>query len=130
MKKMVSLLIASVFIAGGVFAAQNFVQDSGIVTYENSSTALSSGELVDLGDRYGVCLVDIASNATGAVATKGIWSLQRYDTNAIANGAAIYYSTASGVTGTAAADKYVGQCVEAVVVCTALTNSGVKSLSL
>ena len=123
MKKYWSLLITLALITGSVFAAQNFLQDSGRVTYENTSAALSSGDLVDLGDRYGVCLVDIASNASGAVAIKGIWSLQRYDTNAIVNGAAIYYSTASNVTGTAAADKYIGQCVAAEAACTALTNS-------
>lgn len=121
--KKIGLMICAAMLTGGVFAAGNFVQDSGVVTYSNTSTALESGQLVDLGDRYGVCLVDIASNGTGAVATKGIYSLQRYDTNAIANGAAVYYSTASNVTGTAAADKYVGQCVEAVTVTTALTNS-------
>lgn len=122
MKKKIVLMCMAV-IAGVAFGAGNFVQDSGIVTYSNTSADLDSGDLVDLGDRYGVCLVDINSNYTGAVATKGIFSFQRYDTNAIANGAAVYYQTASNVTGTASADKYLGQCVEAVAVCTALTNS-------
>lgn len=121
--KKIGLIISVAMLAGGVFAAGNFVQDSGVVTYSNTSTALESGHLVDLGDRYGVCLVDIDSNDVGAVATRGVFSLQRYDTNAIANGAAVYYATASNVTGTAAADKYLGQCVEAVAVCTELTNS-------
>ena len=123
MKKIGLVLMCLALIAGGAYAAGNFVKDSGVVTYSNTSADLDSGHLVDLGDRYGVCLVDIDSNDVGAVATKGVFSLQRYDTNAIANGAAVYYSTASNVTGTAAADKYLGQCVEAVAVCTSLTNS-------
>lgn len=123
MKKFGLVLLSMALIVGGAYAAGNFVQDSGVVTYSNTSADLDSGHLVDLGDRYGVCLVDIASNKSGAVATKGVFSLQRHDTNAIANGAAVYYSTASNVTGTAAADKYLGQCVEAVAVCTDLTNS-------
>jgi len=123
MKKVGLVLTCLAMFAGGAYAAGNFVQDSGVVTYSNTSADLDSGQLVDLGDRYGVCLVDIASNASGAVATKGIYSLQRADTNAIVNGAAVYYSTASNVTGTAAADKYLGQCVEAVAIVTALTNS-------
>lgn len=123
MKKFGLVLLSMALIVGGALAAGNFVQDSGVVTYSNTSTDLKTGHVVDLGDRYGVCLVDIDSNDVGAVATKGVFSLQRYDTNAIANGAAVYYSTASNVTGTAAADKYLGQCVEAVAVCTDLTNS-------
>lgn len=123
MKKVGLVLTCLAMFAGGAYAAGNFVQDSGVVTYSNPSTALSSGELVDLGDRYGVCLVDIASNKSGAVATKGIFSLARYDTNAVANGASLYYASASQVSGTAAADRYVGQCVEAVAAVLDLTNS-------
>jgi len=122
MKKIVGLMSLAL-LACSAFAAGNFVHDSESVAYLNTSSAITAGHLVDLGDRYGVAKADIASNATGTVQIKGVWSFQRADTNAIAAGAAVYYSTASNVTGTAAADKYVGQCTEAAAVCTALTNS-------
>ncbi len=121
MKKFV-FLVAVTLVATGVFAAGNYVQDEGVVTYSNASGDLASGDLVELGGRYGVCLVDIASNQSGAVATKGIFSFRRADTNAVANGASVFYSTAKAVSGTASG-KYVGQCVEAVAACTSLTNS-------
>ena len=126
MKKLtIGIMIMAVlaFMARPAFAAGNFVHDNGTVTYSNASAAISSGNLVDLGDRYGIAAADIASNAIGTVFTKGIWSLARADTNAIAAGAKVFYASVSTVDGTATADEYVGLCAEAVAVCTALTNS-------
>jgi len=122
MKKLI--MCASVgLIALSAFAAGNFVHDSESVAYLNPGAAVSSGNLVDLGDRYGVALADIASNATGTVQIKGVWSFARADTNAIAAGAAVFYNSATTVDGIATADEYVGQCTEAAAVCDALTNS-------
>jgi len=110
-------------VALSALAAGNFVHDSESVAYLNPSAAISSGELVDLGDRYGVALTDIASNKTGTVQINGVWSFARGDTNAIAAGAAVYYNSATAVDGTATADEYVGQCTEAAAECPALINS-------
>ena len=125
MKKMFegSLTVLLALFCVSAFAAQNYVHDTESVAYLNPGAAISSGELVDLGDRYGVALVDIASNATGTVQINGVWSLARGNTNLIAAGAALYYSSATAVDGTATADEYVGQCTEAVTACLDLTNS-------
>jgi len=122
MKKLI-MCASVVLVACSAFAAGNFVHDSESVAYLNAGAAISSGNLVDLGDRYGVALVDIASNKTGTVQINGVWSFQRADTNAIAAGASVYYNSVSNVDGTATADEYVGQCTEAAAGCTALTNS-------
>lgn len=123
MKKLIVGLMSMALFAGVAGAAGNFVHDSESVAYLNAGAAISSGNLVDLGDRYGVALADIASNATGTVSIKGVWSFARANTNAIAAGASLFRSSATAVTGTAGADTYVGQCTEAAAVCTALTNS-------
>ncbi len=122
MKKVFAGLCVAL-VAGFALGAGNFVHDTESVAWVNPGAAVSAGDLVDLGNRYGVVLEDVASNATGTVTIKGVWSFQRADTNAIAAGADVYYSTATSVTATATADKYLGQCTEAVAVCTELTNS-------
>lgn len=116
-------LVLALFCGLATFAAQNFVRASGYVVYLNPGAALESGQLVDLGNRYGVCLADIASNATGTVATDGVWRFERATTNAVTAGDNLYYSDADAVTEVATADTYVGQCATSVAVVTALTNS-------
>ena len=123
MKKMISLVAAGMLVASVAFAARNYVSDDGTVAYLNPGAKILSGQIVDLGYRYGVAASDISSNKTRTVLTKGVWRLARYDTNAIALGANVYQSTASNVTGTAAAGKYIGQCVVAVAVTTSLVDS-------
>lgn len=123
MKKTISFMMSMAQLACSALAAGNFVHDSESVAYLNPGAAISSGSLVDLGDRYGVAKAAIASNATGTVQINGVWSFQRADTNLVAAGAALYYSSATSVTATAASDKYIGQCTEAVTACLDLTNS-------
>lgn len=123
MKKTMTIIAAAALLAFYAQAAGNFVHEDGTVAYLNSGAAISSGELIDLGERYGVALVDIASNATGTVATRGIFSLARGVTSAVSQGAKMYYNSATAVDTTYTADEYVGLCAEGVSVCTALTNS-------
>lgn len=107
----ISMMLLAVM---GASAAQNYVRDGGSVTHSNSSTAIVSGQIVDVGYRYGIAMVDIASNATGAVATRGVWRLKRATTNAVTIGTPLYYSTATSVTATATPNTYIGVCYEAV----------------
>jgi len=118
---MAMLLCAMTGMTG--WSAQNYVHDNGSVAYLNTGAAISSGELVDLGNRYGVAVADIASNATGTVRTDGIWKFKRATTNAITAGTDVYYSDADTVTESSTADTYVGQCATSVDVVTELTNS-------
>lgn len=95
-------------------AAQNYVADPGVVAYSNATgSAINSGDLVDLGDRYGVALSGISTAAVGSVKTDGQWKFNRTTTNAISAGASLYRSTATSVTVTASADAYLGQSVSA-----------------
>ena len=123
MKKTCGIL-AAVLVAGlAAYAAQNYVSGSGVIAWTNPSAAVTTGQLVDLSDRYGVALVDIASNATGTVMTTGIWKFERATTNALAFGTRMFYSDGDTVTDTYAADKYVGVVTKAVAACLDLTNA-------
>ncbi len=123
MKKMFLISAMALCIAASAFGARYRVSDAGIISYLNPGTAIKSGDIVDLGYRYGIAGGDIASNATRSVFTDGVWKLKRADTNAIALGANVYFNTTTNVTGTAGAGGYIGQCVEAVDICTSLTNN-------
>jgi len=124
MKKMCLTIWVMVMLCWSAFAAQNFVHKSGTVTVTDPASAIVAGTLVDLGDRYGVSSGAIATNdSSGTVFVSGIWRFQRVVTNAITQGTAIYYSSATGVTDVATADTYVGQCSKAVAVVTDLINS-------
>jgi len=123
MKKLLLISAVALCMAAPSFGARYRVSDAGIVAYENTGAAIASGDIVDLGYRYGIAAGDIASNTTKSVFTDGIWNLKRADTNAIALGANVYVDSASNVTGTAGAGGYIGQCIEAVAVCTSLTDS-------
>jgi predicted RecA/RadA family phage recombinase len=122
MKKTFLVLAMALCIAAPTFGARYRVSDAGIVQYKNTGAAIKSGDIVDLGYRYGIAAGDIASNATKSVFVDGIWLLARGNTNAIALGANVYQNSASNVIGTAGAGKYIGQCVEAVANVTDLTN--------
>lgn len=113
MKKfLVGLMVA--VIAVTVFGADNFVQSAGNLLWTNPGADVSSGELVDIGERYAVALVDIASNATGTVKTDGVFEFLRSETNAITIGDPIYYHNATTIKAAGAANVYVGAAAETV----------------
>ena len=121
MKKMAAVvtavILAVVCVAG---AAQNYVQDAGVVAWSNSTgSAVNSGDIVDIGDRYGVCLTDIGIASNGSVRTDGVWNFRKHSTgastSAIVQGKAIYYQSATSVTVVGAAGTYLGRAVESTV---------------
>ena len=110
-KFLVGLMVA--VIAVTVFGADNFVQ-RGQPALDESGADVSSGELVDIGERYAVALVDIASNATGTVKTDGVFEFLRSETNAITIGDPIYFHDANTIKAAGAANVYVGAAAETV----------------
>lgn len=116
MKKIsISLLTAALMtvVLGSTFAAPNMVTGPGTVNYLNPADLISSGNLVDLGDRYGVALTDIASNATGAVAVDGVFIFNIATNTTVSFGTALYFSNSNTLTTTAANGTYVGACTVA-----------------
>ena len=113
MKKFLIGLMVLLSLGALAFGAMNFVRGSGEVLWTNPSAAVSAGELVDLGNRYGVAMTDIASNAVGTVRVEGVFDLGRAETNAVTVDLPMFYSTATKVSVTPVTDKYVGVAVEA-----------------
>lgn len=111
-------------------AAPNRVADGGQVEYTNTTGSnIQSGDLVDLGDRYGVAAGDITSNTMGVVWTEGQFRFYRTTTNAITQGTALYRSSATSITVTATADTYVGALAVPVAnVATAAYAAGVYAI--
>lgn len=104
--------LALIAAAGAVLAADNFVRTGGYVEYTNPGAAIGSGDVVDLGDRYGVAIVDIASNGTGVVKTEGVWDLPVATNNAVAVLAKLYWD-GTYVTDVQTADTFIGIALEA-----------------
>lgn len=77
--------------------ATNFVKEGETLTYTNATgTAIASGDLVIIGQRVGVALVDIANAASGAVAVEGVFEVDKEASLAVAQGDLLYCNATSG----------------------------------
>ena len=54
--------------------ATNYVNEGTVITYSNSGSAISSGDVVVVGEQIGIALSDIANGASGSVAIAQISS--------------------------------------------------------
>jgi len=128
MKKVINIVAALLTFAVVSFGAQNFVRDAGYVVYSNSGAAISAGDVVDVGDSYGVALVDIASNATGVVRIDGVWDLTLATNETITVGDKLYWDSSNEqVTETSTADTFIGTATEAV---TTTSSTGILAVWL
>lgn len=116
----VTLVVGLMALTAG--AALNFVSDEGTVAYSNSTgAAIASGAVVDLGSRYGIAGVDIATNATGTVLTEGIWDVPLTTNQTAVVDQKLYWVAAHGQASTnAVTQTYLGLCTKAV---TSATNA-------
>ena len=56
--------------------ATTYVRDGKTLTYSNTGSAISSGDVVLMADIVGVAIADIAATTgTGAVQIEGVWTL-------------------------------------------------------
>ena len=86
----------------------------GVIQFTNGTgSAISSGDVVDLGSRIGIALVDIAAAAIGSVAIWGIYTLPK-DASTITQ-QEVYYSVSGEEISTtqAASDPRAGIAVKA-----------------
>lgn len=120
-EKLIAVVSAVMMMSAALFAAQSYVKAAGKVIYSNTGAAISSDDVVDLGDQYAIALVDIAaSTGAGIVKTDGIFDLTLQTNETISIGDKLYYDSASTtVTETATADTFIGTAVEAKTTTTA-----------
>jgi len=123
MKKLMMSVMVIGLAAVVALGAANFVRDGSVIYYTNSGSAITAGDVVDLGDLYGVALVDIAaSTGTGNVKIDGVWTFTLATNETISVGDKLYWdATHTNVTETATADKYLGMAVEAKTTTTSTT---------
>ena len=75
--------------------ATNYIQPGEVMDYAAAS-AVSSGDVVQIGQRFGVALVDIAAGATGAVQVTGVFELPKDTTVSFSQGDLAYWDSAAG----------------------------------
>lgn len=92
--------------------ATNKVQQGDILTYVNvSGTDITSGTLVKIGELFGVALVDIAQNASGAVALTGVFEIPCELSAEVEQGTKLYFKDdTKKVTETGASNTFCGIC--------------------
>ena len=90
---------------------KNTIQDGKVKPYKNTAaTTIKAGELVPIGDLFGVALNDIAQNETESVYLCGVFdNLPKTASQAWADGQKVYWNATPKKLTTAASDnKFVG----------------------
>ncbi len=75
--------------------ATNQIQDGNVIQY-TAGADIAAGDLVIIGQRVGVALVDIANGATGSVAVSGVFEVDKEASLAVAQGDLLYCDATSG----------------------------------
>lgn len=73
--------------------ATNYIRPGNTRTWTNAGTAVSSGDVVRIGQQIGVALVDIAQNASGEVAMEGNFRVPKVSAAVIANGEMVIWDS-------------------------------------
>jgi predicted RecA/RadA family phage recombinase len=75
--------------------ADNFVQDGNVIDHV-AAAAISSGDVVKIGQSLGVALADIANGATGPVAMRGVFTVPKVTAAVIAAGERLVWDVSAG----------------------------------
>lgn len=77
--------------------ATNFESDGDTIQFTNAGSAISSGDVVVVGQVLGVALVDIANGATGSVRVRGTFrDVPKVTAAVIADGEALTWDVSAG----------------------------------
>lgn len=77
--------------------ATNYVNAGDVVTYSNSGSAISAGDVVKVGQQIGIALVDIAATSgTGSVALSGVFTVPKVSAAVIAQGESVIWDASAG----------------------------------
>lgn len=75
-----------------------YVQDGQVIDYVNAGAAIASGDVVIVGNRIGVALVDIpATTGTGAVGFWGVFNLPAVTGAAFVQGESVNYDVSASL---------------------------------
>jgi predicted RecA/RadA family phage recombinase len=77
--------------------AKNYVKDGTVLTYDNTGAAISSGDVVVVGNLLGVAIPDIAATSgSGTVQIVGVFDLPKVDAAVIAQGEMVIWDSSAG----------------------------------
>lgn len=83
---------------------KTLVQSGETIEFVNAGADIAAGDVVPVGEKFGVAMVDIAGGASGSVMMGGAHELAK-DGGALTQGQKVFWDTvAKNVTGTASAD--------------------------
>lgn len=94
----------------------NFVQPGDVIDYVNGGTARTSGQVIRMGNILGVCLGDIAANATGSVAVRGVFTVPKVSAAVIAQGDSLTWDASAAAFDDNAASPATGDVTGAAAV--------------
>jgi predicted RecA/RadA family phage recombinase len=76
--------------------ATNYVYAGETLDHTNAGSAISSGDVVVVGNIIGVALVDIATSGTGTLAIEGVFDLPKVDGAVITIGQKLLWDVSAG----------------------------------
>lgn len=109
-----------------------YVQPGGKIVYSNSGSAISSGDVVVIGNDIGVAEDDIAATTgSGTVNLEGVYELAKVSGTAFSQGDDLYWdSSQEELTKTASGNTYIGRCHEDAESSAVLANVKLKGTNL
>lgn len=93
----------------------SFKQPGRIIKYTNTGSAISSGDVIVIGNQIGIAFTDIdATTGTGSVCLEGVYALDAVNDAAFALGDSLYWDAgASKLTKASSGNTPAGICIEA-----------------
>lgn len=86
-----------------------YIQTGESLNYVNpGEAAIAAGDVVALGTRIGIAGTDIPAGGLGTVHMAGVFAIPKKAGEALAIGAAVYFSTTDGITATASGNTPAG----------------------
>jgi predicted RecA/RadA family phage recombinase len=111
--------------------AKNYVQPGKVLTWTNGTgSAVSSGDVVAMGNTLGVALEDIANNASGSVAIRGVYTVPKVSGAVIAQGESLTWDVSAGAFDDNAASPGTGDITGAPATAAEAAGSGVTELAV
>lgn len=109
--------------------ATNYVQNGEVLAYTNAGSAISSGDVVVIGNLVGIALTDIATDETGSVALEGVFTVPKVSAAVIAQGEKVIWDASAGAFDDSAAAPATGDVSNCCVAMEAAGN-GVTSIAV
>ena len=107
----------------------NYVNEGNVITYSNSGSAISAGDVVVVGQQIGIALVDIANGSTGSVAMEGVFTVAKVSGAVIAQGESVIWDASASAFDDNAATPATGD-VSGCCVAMEAAGSGVTSIDV